>query len=212
MVCASCRNRLDSNRVCVHVCDLRAWNTRTLWAPGLQSISYRKTHNTGKLNPWERTYWLTSHHPGESSVNVYFSYTLQSESYSKRSYSGYAAAFYNETCYTRWREWILVHRVSLRLSLIIRQRAGARLATRSRGFVASSQSTTPAVLSSARPPRHPETAFNGMDVDRGVEVARGLRETGLVELCHRPRATAEAGGVGERRFWGTVLFWTPRGD
>ena len=72
--------------------------------------------------------------------------------------------------------------------------------TRSHGFVASLQSTTLADLSSARPPRHPETAFNGMDVDRGVDVARGLRETGLVELCRRPRATAEAGAVGERRF------------
>ena len=79
----------------------------------------------------------TSHHPGESSVDVYFSYTLQSESYSKRSYSGYAAAFYNETCYTRWREWILVHRVSLRLSLMIRQRAGARLADSLSSYVMS---------------------------------------------------------------------------
>ena len=40
------------------------------------------------------------------------------------------------------------------------------LPTRSHGFVASLQSTTPAVLSSARPPRDPETAFIDVDGDR----------------------------------------------
>ena len=167
----------------------------------LQSISYKKTHNTDKPNPWERAF-LTSPHPGESSVNVYFSYMLQSTSYSKRPKLGVSHIRYYVMCYTHWQKWILVRRVSL--CWLHRGRMHA-LPNRSRGFVASLQSTTFAVLSSARPPQDPETAFNGVDVDRGVEVARGLRETGLVELCRRPRATAEAGGVGERRFWGTVL-------